>query len=87
MNVIRSPFHGVVASLAANTVTVKSASKKGARSFNFTVRDGAKVIRDGKECDLKEIKPGDPVVVTFTAKPGSAVRHVTKVVVAKSGGE
>jgi hypothetical protein len=55
--------------------------------LNFVVHDDAEISRNGKSCDLSDIKPGDLIVVTFTAKPGSTIRHVTKVAAVRSSSD
>jgi hypothetical protein len=85
---ISSPFRGEVVSVTANSVSVKStqgtAAKRSGRTVSFTIKPEASVLRNGKPCDLKELKKGDVVSVAFSTKPGSSLHHVTKVTVGRS---
>lgn len=84
---INSPFHGVVVSVTANGVVVKSEKGAGgasrSRTVSFTIKPEAAIVRDGKTCSLKELQKGDAISVTFNTKQGSSQHHVTKVVVGK----
>ena len=84
---ISSPFQGVVVSLTANSVSVKSskaaAGRSSGRTVNFAIKPEAKVLRDGKTCELKDLQKGDTVSVTFNSKPGSSLHRVTQVSVGK----
>ncbi|MBI5819550.1 MAG: hypothetical protein HZA88_11240 [Verrucomicrobia bacterium] len=85
---IRSPFQGEVVSVTANNVIVKSArgtaGRTSGRTISFTIKPEAKVVRDGKTCELKDLQKGDAVSVVFTTKPGSSLPRVTQVSVGKS---
>ena len=84
---ISSPFQGEVVSVTANSVSVKSSKggtgKSNGRTVSFAIKPEAKILRDGKTCDLKELKKGDTVSVTFNAKAGSSQHRVTQVSVGK----
>jgi hypothetical protein len=85
---IRSPFQGEVVSVTANSVSVRGAkgtgSKSGSKTVNFSIKPEAKVARDGKTCELKDLKKGDLVTVNFTTKPGSSMNRVTEISAGKS---
>jgi len=80
---IRSPFQGEVVSVTATSVSVKSskgtAGRSSSRTVNFAIKPEAKVLRDGKVCELKDLQKGDTVSVTFNSKPGSSLHRVTQV--------
>jgi hypothetical protein len=84
---IRSPFQGEVVSVTANSVSVKSskgiAGRTSGRTVCFAIKPEAKVLRDGKVCELKELQKGDTVSVTFNTKPGSSLPRVSQVSVGK----
>jgi hypothetical protein len=84
---IRSPFQGEVVSVTANSVSVKSAKgtsgKSSGRTVSFTIKPEAKIIRDGKACELKDLQKGETISVTFTAKPGSSLNRVTQILAGK----
>jgi hypothetical protein len=77
----------VVASLAANSVSVKNENTqggKGRRLVSFTIRSDTKITRGGQQCALADIKPGEPIAVEFSSKPGSSLRRVTEIQVGQS---
>ena len=92
---IKSPFQGVVGGVAGNTITVKGelpVKERGAGSdstgptkltIHFQVRSDTKLTRDGKPAAIGDIHPEDKVRVTFSAKEGSSLRHVTSIEVGK----
>ncbi len=74
--------------MTATSVIVKSArgtaGRTSGRTVNFTIKPEAQVTRDGKTCELKDLKKGDAVYVIFTTKPGSSLPRVTQVSVGKN---
>ena len=88
MGRIRSPFQGEVVSVTANSVSVKGArgtsGKTGSRTVCFSIKPEASVVRDGKTCQLTDLKKGDAISVTFTTKQGSSLHRVTQVSAGKS---
>ena len=87
MGRIRSPFQGEVVSVTANNVSVKSSKgtsgRSSGRTVSFAIKPDARVLRDGKTCELKDLQKGDTVSVTFSTKPGSSLHRVTQVSVGK----
>jgi len=98
---IDSPFKGVVTNVGPNGVSVKGEAKlKNAPTTNkdsgnkvkpphenvhFSVK-GAKITRDGKPCELKDVQKGDTATVEFTVKADSDKRTVTKIDFTAGGG-
>jgi len=72
---------GVVVSLTPRwrTLSVRPSEAAIARALNpavFYIGADAKLARSGKECELRDIQPGDPIRVAFRMEPGPTV-HVT----------
>jgi hypothetical protein len=100
---VESPFKGVVENVSPVSMTVKgevqlaapprvnpnsdnAKSKPMHENIHFHIK-GAKLTRDGKACELKDIQKGDAVSVTFTQKEGSDKRVATEINVTKGGEE
>ncbi len=99
---IDSPFKGVVTNVSPTSLSVKgevklanapknnpNADKKSKpihQNVHFHVK-GAKLTRDGKPCELKDIQKGDTATVTFTTKEGSDKRTVSQIDVTKGSGD
>lgn len=73
--------------MTANTVSVRSAKgtsgKSSSRTVSFTIKPEARIVRDGKTCEMKDLQKGETISVTFTAKPGSSLNRVTQISVGK----
>jgi hypothetical protein len=68
---------GQVISVTANKLVMKGADKVGeeAKEHTHTLAANAKVLCDGKECKLQELRPGQRIRVTTQAdNPNIAVR-------------
>lgn len=82
---VESPFKGVVSTITASSITVKgevqmpnadktsSKSKPNLQNVRFSTK-GAKLTRDGKPCEVKDVQKGDSVVVDFAPKADSDKR-------------
>lgn len=95
---IESPFKGVVSNLSPAGVSVKGevqlakpdTSNPGGKSkpilqnVRFSVK-GAKLTRDGKPCELKDVQKGDAATVTFTTKKDSDKFIVSQIDFGKGG--
>ncbi|MCX6908986.1 MAG: hypothetical protein NTY01_13215 [Verrucomicrobia bacterium] len=96
---VESPFKGVVGNVSPASVSVKGEvqlanpdktnaggkSKPILRNFPFSIK-GAKLTRDGKPCELKDVQKGDTATVTFTTKKDSDKRVVSAIDFSKGGG-
>jgi hypothetical protein len=89
---IESPFKGVVGNISASSLSVKGEvmpahapkdgssgkSKPNIDTVRFSLK-GAKLTRNGKPCELKDVQKGDTASVTFTTKADSDKRTATAV--------
>jgi len=89
---IESPFKGVVSNISASSLSVKGEvqlahppkdgpsgkAKPNIDTVRFSLK-GAKLTRNGKPCELKDVQKGDSVNVTFTTKADSDKRMATEV--------
>ena len=96
---IESPFKGVVGNVSPTSVSVKGEvqlanpdksnaggkSKPTLQNFSFSIK-GAKLTRDGKPCELKDVQKGDTATVTFTCKKDSEKRIVSAIDFSAGGG-
>ncbi len=62
-----------------------SKGKTPHENVHFSVK-GAKLTRDGKPCELKDVQKGDTASVEFTVKADSDKRTVTKIDFTTGGG-
>ena len=99
---IESPFKGVVVNATATSLSVKGEvkpppprtnnpngnaekAKPEHRDVHFSIK-GAKLTRDGKPCEVKDILKGDSATITFTPpKPGGTKFLATQVDLTKAG--
>ena len=99
---IDSPFKGVVIVATATTLTVKGEVKPPAPRVNnpnatadkakpehadvhFALK-GAKITRDGKPCEARDIQRGDTATIEFTPpKPGGTKFAASKVDLTSKG--
>ena len=95
---IESPFKGVVSNIGPNGVSVKgeaklanppkdasSKSKPPHENVHFSIK-GAKLTRDGKPCELKDVQKSDSATVTFTTKKDSTKYIVSQIDFSTGGG-
>ena len=90
--VVESPFKGLVMNIGPSNVSVKGEVKfKNAPKANpngnaekvktphenvhFSIK-GAKLTRDGKPCELKDVQKGDSATVTFTPPKEGSTKYV-----------
>ncbi|MCX7827273.1 MAG: hypothetical protein N2689_17220 [Verrucomicrobiae bacterium] len=85
---IANPFRGVVSNVSPTSITVegegrladsKNASADGKVKIHFSIKPDTPITRDGKAITAADIQKNEPVRVTYTAKPGSTLRQVTKI--------
>lgn len=62
------------------------ANKPSHQTVHFSIK-GAKITRDGKPCEVKDIQKGDTVSVTFKTKEGSEKHIVSEIAVSKGDGD
>ena len=70
--------------LTSNGVSVKGEvkdtdGKMEEKTIHFAVRPDTRILCDGKESALKDIRPDDPIQITFTQKAGSTLRQVSQI--------
>ncbi|MCX6901238.1 MAG: hypothetical protein NT105_21385 [Verrucomicrobia bacterium] len=94
------PFKGVVSTITATSLSVKGEvqspgadkgpaggkAKPNLQNIRFSIK-GAKLSRNGKPCELKDVQKGDTVSVTFTTKADSDKRTATEVEFSTGGGD
>ena len=94
------PFKGVVSTITATSLSVKGEvqspgadkgpaggkAKPNLQNIRFSIK-GAKLTRNGKPCEQKDVQKGDTVNVTFTTKADSDKRTATEVEFSTGGGD
>lgn len=100
---VENPFKGIVENVSPSSMIVKgevtpafpsrvnpngdnTKSKPTLQNIHFHIK-GAKLSRDGKPCELKDIQKGDTATVTFTQKEGSDTRTASQIEVTKGSGD
>lgn len=99
MDKIVSPFTGQIVNIAGNTMSVRgtptvekkpagqdtneSKKKDNRRTLHFVIKSDTKLLKNGQPARISDIHENDAVQVSFTAKEGSSMRHVTEIQVGK----
>jgi hypothetical protein len=95
---VESPFKGTVSTVTAVGLTVKgevqlanpdknnASSKPPVQNVRFSIK-GAKLTRDGKPCEMKDVQKGDSATVTFTTKEGSDKRTASQIDFSSGSGD
>ena len=97
---VECPFKGVVSSSPSPaSLSVKGEvqlahpdkantgkSKPILQNIRFSIK-GAKLTRDGKPCELKDVQKGDTASVTFVTKEGSEKRTASQIDFSSGGGD